>query len=278
VAAYVHRPLGPTRRLEGLVSAVQSVDAVECATDLEALILEDREIRRLQPRFNTVRQQRAPRFWIRRPPESPPRKGKQRAPMRLELSLGPTFSDGEFVGPFRNESLADQARLLARRVFALDTLRREKPDAYRVALQTAWAFLNGDMATAVARAQRGPSALLHALLDFDWPAALLPADPRVARYAVLRPTPAGIEAFLLDQGILQSWVVVAVEDAPIELADELLARTAPRTAAPDIDVVLRWFGAQRPPACLVHLPDDPLIAGDRLQDALLALADGFAQA
>src|SRR5207237_1635451 len=68
VAAYVHRPLGVTRRLEGLVNVVQSVHSVECATDLEALILEDREIRRLQPRFNTVRQQRAPRLWIRRPP------------------------------------------------------------------------------------------------------------------------------------------------------------------------------------------------------------------
>src|SRR5207237_6589043 len=44
MAAYVHRPLGPTRRLEGLASAVQSVDAHECQTDLEALVLEEREI------------------------------------------------------------------------------------------------------------------------------------------------------------------------------------------------------------------------------------------
>src|SRR6266852_2821175 len=88
VAAYVHRPLGTTRRLEGLVSAVQSVDSVECATDLEALILEDREIRRLQPRFPTVRQQRAPRVWIRLPPTPEGRPAQRNLALpRLELSL-----------------------------------------------------------------------------------------------------------------------------------------------------------------------------------------------
>jgi hypothetical protein len=280
VAAYVHRPIGITRRLEGLVSAVQSVDSVECATDLEALILEDREIRRLQPRFNTVRQQRAPRLWIRLPPPQPPTaKGKPRAPVRVELSLGPSFCDGEFVGPFRNESQADQARLLARGVFALDTLRRDNPDAYQAQLSAAWQFLNGDTDSAIIRARALPdhAALLRGLLSFDRTAALLPADPRLARYAVLRPTPSDIEGFLLDRGILQSWVTVAVDDAALELAPKLLAKASPRTHAEDVDVVLRWFGAQRPPACLVHLPDDPVVAADRIQDAALALADGFAQ-
>ena len=281
VAAYVHRPLGVTRRLEGLVGAVHSVDSVECATDLEALILEDREIRRLQPRFNTVRRARAPRVWIRLPlaPEtSRPGKVRQRAPVRLELSLGPTFSDGEFVGPFRNESLAQQARFVARRVFALDRLRRDAPASYAAQLAAAWRFLNGDTDTAIRYARHGSGALLRAVLGFDFPAALLPADPRVARYAVLRPTPDGIEGFLLDHGILQAWVVVPVDDAPTALAVKLLAKTAPRTGAEDRDVVLRWFGAQHPPACLVHLPDDPLAAADRLQDAALALADRLAQA
>jgi hypothetical protein len=35
VAAYVHRPLGATRRLEGLVGSVTAVDATVCATDLD---------------------------------------------------------------------------------------------------------------------------------------------------------------------------------------------------------------------------------------------------
>ncbi len=280
VAAYVHRPLGITRRLEGLVSAVQRVDSVECATDLEALILEDREIRRLQPRFNTVRQQRAPRLWIRLPPTPEARPGKrtQLAPVRLELSLGPADSVGEFVGPFRNESLAEQARLLARRVFALDTLRRDNSAEYAAQLTAAWAFLNGATDTAIERARRGPGALLRMVLDFDWPAALLPADPRVARYAVLRPTSTGIEGFRLEYGILQAWVVVPSDADATPLAAKLLAETTPRTGPEDRDVVLRWFGAQRPPACLVHLPDDPLAAADAIEDAVSALGDSFYQA
>jgi hypothetical protein len=284
VAAYVHRPLGATRRLEGLVSAVQSVDSVECATDLEASILEDREIRRLQPRFNTVRQQRAPRLWIRLPPAPAARPGmrKQRAPARLELSRGPTFAqdgaDGEFVGPFRNESLAEQARLLARRVFGLDALRRENPTAYASQLAAAWRFLNGHTDAARAAARHGPAALLRSVLDFDWPGALLPADPRVARYAVLRPTHSGIEGFVLDRGTLKAWVVVPLDaDAPAALVAKLLADAIPRTRPEDCDVVLRWFGAQRPPASLVHLSDDPQAAADRLQDAALALGDRLAQ-
>jgi hypothetical protein len=195
------------------------------------------------------------------------------------LSRGPADADGQFVGPFRNESLAERARLLARRVFALDRQRGDDPTSYAAQLASAWRFLNGDIDTAIAYAQRGPAALLRAVLNFDWSDAVLPADPRVARYAVLRPTPTGIEGFLLDAGILQTWVVVPFdEDPPTALTAKLLAKTAPRTGADDIDVVLHWFGAQRPPAYLVHLPDDPQAAADRLQDAALALADGFYRA
>src|SRR5436305_5077891 len=50
VQAYVHRPLGATRRLEGLTERVSAVDTTTCGSDLEALVLEDREIRRLHPR------------------------------------------------------------------------------------------------------------------------------------------------------------------------------------------------------------------------------------
>lgn len=277
MAAYVNRPLGATRRLEGLVSAVQSVDSVVCSTDLEALILEDREIRRLQPRFNTVRRQRTPRLWIRRRPRPEVRPGKRRlAPPRLELSLGPMHEGGhaEFVGPFRNESLAAQARLLARRIFALDTLRREDPVEYADRLDLAWLFLTGDTDTAVTHARHGPAALLRMLLDFDLPGALLPADPRIARYAVLRPTPTGIEGCLIERGVCMSWV--PPQDGR-QLGARLLADAVPRTTAEDVDVVLHWFGAQRPPAVLVHLPDDFAAAAEAIEDAALQLRSGLSQ-
>ena len=68
-------------------------------------------------------------------------------------------------------------------------------------------------------------------------------------------------------------MTVPFDDAPTDLAARLLAEAAPRTNPEDRDVVLRWFGAQRPPAGLIHLPDDPLAAADRLQAAALALGE-----
>jgi DNA polymerase III epsilon subunit-like protein len=278
VGSYVHRPLGATRRLEGLASAVQTVHTAECQTDLEALVLEDREIRRLQPRFNTVRQQRAVRLWIRLPPW--PIKPRLAAP-RLELASGPEAGPGEYVGPFRNEALAEQARSLARGVFDLDGLRRLDVQRYVKILPRAWAFLRGDgldealvlardqHARAVARGDVRAIAQAEQRLalvrDYSPTALLLPADPRAARYAVVR----GAEVFVLEGAVLVGWDVLEPDDSPATV----LAQRVPRTTTDDVQVVLRWFGAQRN-AHLVHLPqDDEVVAADLISDAL---ADMFA--
>jgi DNA polymerase III epsilon subunit-like protein len=270
VAAYVHRPLGPTRRLEGLVGSVNAVDTTLRQTDLEALILEDREIRRLQPRFNTVRRQRTPRYWIHLPAAS---QGKKLAPPRLGLSSGPDSDDGEFVGPFRNESLAEHARKLARDVFELDALRRARSTEYRSRLAAAWRFLHGDSAEAETLARRRGVMLLRKVLAFDVAAMQLPADPRRARYGVIRPMPPrGVEAFLLERAICIAWGVLEAQGDVPTFARALLETAQPRTRPEDADVVLRWFGAQRPPAQLVWLPDDDCLgASDAIEDAVYAL-------
>ena len=274
MAAYVHRPLGPTRRLEGLAGAVDAVDATTCATDLEALVLEDRQIRGLLPRFNTVRQQRTARVWIRRPPWPPPTSGKRKpAAPRLELSLGPSTLDGEFVGPFRNETAAQQARLLAREVFDLDHLRRGEAAEYARRLSLAWAFLNGDSAAAEDLARRHSTRLLRAVLAFDVRAHLLPADPREAAYAVIRPGPARTEGFVVDRGVLRGWTVLEHDDLR-QFAANLLTQDEARTAPEDVDVVLRWLGAQRAPARLVCLPAEHDAALDAVVDAALCLLAG----
>ena len=105
---------------------------------------------------------------------------------------------------------------------------------------------------------------------------LLPADPREASYAVVRPGPSGIEGFLIDRGVCRAWSVLHDDDVS-QFAADLLAAAEPRTEPEDIDVVLRWFGAQRPPALLVHLPQDPLDAADAIEAAALALADRLVQ-
>ena len=132
VAAYVHRPLGATRRLEGLVGAVHAVDSTACATDLEALVLEDREIRRLAAALqHGSPAARAAVVDSLAAASRAASRQRQPAPDDSSRALGPVSgSTGEFVGPFRNEALADSARLLARRVFDLDALRRANAEAY----------------------------------------------------------------------------------------------------------------------------------------------------
>jgi hypothetical protein len=279
LAAYINRPLGVTRRLEGLVGSVEAVDSTVCATDLEALVLEDRQIRSLQPRYNTVRKQRTPRLWIRLPPVPAPRRGKrQPVPRRLELSLGPGSNDGDFVGPFRNETIAEQARLLARAVFELDTSRHGDPHDYEQRLRLAWRFLRigGQSEPAEACARRRSSRLLREVLAFDPQAMLLPADPREATYVVVRPGQSGIEGFFIDRGVFRAWSVLDGNDAN-KFATDLLTTAEPRTGPEDVDVVLRWFGAQRPPALLLHLPQDPFEAADAIEAATLTLADRLVQ-
>ena len=268
LADYVHRPLGPTRHLEGLVAAVDAVDTTTCATDLEALVLEDRQIRRLLPRFNTVRRQRAPRLWVRYPPWplSTGRKRERAAP-RLELSAGPAAAEGAFVGPFRNEAAAERARRLAREVFDLDRLRQTDRAAYARRLPLAWAFLNGDSSGAEGAARGRSTRLLRAVLSFDVRSQLLPADPRDARYAVVRPGPNGIEGCVLDRGVLCAWTVLDDDDAA-RFAHQLLAGGEPKTTPEDVDVVVRWFGAQRPPARLICLPDEPQAAAEAIEEAV----------
>jgi DNA polymerase III epsilon subunit-like protein len=269
VAAYVHRPLGATRRLEGLVGSVEAVDTTRCQNDLEALILEDREIRRLQPRFNTVRQQRTPRFWIRQPPQRLSVRGRPLAPPRLELSSGPRQAAvaGEFVGPFRNEMLAEQARLLAREVFELDLLWRIRAPAYAERLNQAWRFLRGESDAAETLARTHSVAQLRKVIAFDVRSMLLPDDPRWARYCVVRPGQAGIEGFVLDAARLQGWAVFDEDDA-FEFARKLVEDRVVRTQPEDADVVLRWFGAQRPPARVLLLPDDALAAAEAICGAV----------
>jgi DNA polymerase III epsilon subunit-like protein len=272
VAAYVHRPLGATRRLEGLVGTVEAVEPTVAATDLDALVLEAREIRRLQPRFNTARQQATPRLWIRLPPLPAPRRGKrQLAARRLEASRGPVaVAEGEFVGPFRTETTAEQVRALARAVFDLDRLRGADLAAYEARLAEAWAFLHGQRDEAERSARTRSLALLRQVLAFDVEALLLPADPHHARFAVVRSTPFGVEALLIDRGLFAAYATDREDDAAA-LAGALLSTQAPRSETSDAAVVVRWLGAQRPPALVVHLPDEPQAAREAIEDATEAV-------
>jgi DNA polymerase-3 subunit epsilon len=278
VEAYIHRPLGATRRLEGLVDTVDAVDPTTCATDLEALVLESRQIQQLQPRFNTARQQHLARLWIRLPPLLEDQPGKRnRRPRRLELSVGPDQDSGEFVGPFRNETVAESCRHLARQVFELDQLRLADPGPYATRLDLAWRFLSGEVQVAEPLARARSVRLLRAVLDASIPELLLPADPRLACYAVIRRSDGGgLEGLRIDRGIFCGYAVATDDWSAV--ARQLLVPAAPRTELADVPVVLRWLGAQRPPASrLVLIDPDPLVAADALEVATRSVVADWAR-
>jgi DNA polymerase III subunit epsilon len=293
LSAYVDRPLAP-RRLEGLADAVRSVQAEVLPSDLEALIAEDREIRRLRPRFNTQRQVRGRPTWIRlRAPPAPRRGRRQLARVRLELCEADDAAQARHLGPFPNPAEARAARDLARALFGLDRARAEAPpDAYADLLEIAWSFLAGDAEAGLAAARQG-QALASAARDHDaarrWagllvaardyaPAALvLPADPRRARFVVGRAGDQGIELFLVDRGILTGRrTFVGGEPAPFAAA--LLREAAPLTSIDDAPVVLRWLGAQHRPGRVRLVPDADAEAVHVVRDVLTEILDAVAAA
>ena len=115
--------------------------------------------------------------------------------------------------------------------------------------------------------------LLKRVLAYAPHHLILPADPAQARFAVLRPTPGDdgqLEVFVLDCAVLVGQAVVSPAD--VVALDEVLSTPSPRTEPADRDVVLRWLGAQRAPARLVHLPPDPEAAVTALLEASAAVA------
>ena len=52
VSSYYAQPLGYRRKMDGLLESVRALDTIVTGTELQALILEDRLIKRHQPRFN----------------------------------------------------------------------------------------------------------------------------------------------------------------------------------------------------------------------------------
>lgn len=269
LAAYTSRPLGPTRRLEGLAEAVATIEPLVFASDLEALVQEQRQIRALLPRYNTQRQVHAWRTWLRldvRPAVT--KRGRPRALPRIQLRHELADDGASYLGPFRNSGSARGARNLARALFQLDRLPVSDPASYLDRLQTAWRFLAGDLETGIAAAQaqlRGAAGrgdydairswrhLLRRASAYDLGQLTWPADPRLTRFAVMREDGPGREVFVIDRGYLTLHVRVDATNGG-EMLAALVENARPVTQEEDVEVVLQWLGAQQPPARWIHLP------------------------
>lgn len=289
VASYSGRPIGPTRRLEGLADAVRSIEVQVCANELEASIEEDRRIRALRPRFNTQRERGRYALWVCLPPLPVRKKGRRApAPRRLLVRDSEEGSAAQYVGPYRGKEAAQRACKLAREVFDLDAARLGGDrDAYEERLQAAWSFLQGHAEDAVARArarlgaavadrdERGVRCwrgVLRAVLRYDPSSNWLPADPRLSRYLVIRPErgDAGVEVYLLDRARLVGYEVFEEEIDPdvggawIEGA----ISGEPRTSAEEAPLALRWLSGLRADARLLLVGEDVRVAGQALSAAV----------
>jgi len=295
LTAYTSRPLAATRRLEGLAETVHSVDTDISESELEALILEQHEIERLQPRFNLQRQLHPWRTWIRLPaaiPEETLPRRRRRARVRLELcETHDTGNDARCLGPFRTATGARGARDLVRVIFQLDDARQHAADEdYARVLDDAWRFLTGDTEPGIEMVRRR-LALAHGARDFAaqrrWQRVLaaahsytlatllLPAEPRHARYVVARPGPGGVEVYLLDRGILVGRRTF-VAGEPARFAAALLAELQPLTGPASVDLVVRWMVSQRSTARVLLVPDDKTGAMLAVHQALAAVLDASA--
>ena len=242
----VHRPLGATRRLEGLADEVERVESALCATDLEALILEDREIRRLEPRFNTYGAERAPRMWMRLERSQSSRRPATRttAGARTAGALQSPASVGQETlvlfetrwrptGPNAGaRGVRPRSRPPHRHARALCRVAEPGVGDSCAVRRGAMELVRHRHASAVAMADhtaaRRWSRVLAAVRDYDPSTLLLPADPRESRYAVLRPSLMGIEGLLVERGMLfGSYTLENLETADfLGFASQLLSRAS----------------------------------------------------
>ncbi len=111
VQSYFRHNIGHTEKVKSLVKSIHSLDFTETETELSALLLEAREVRRLQPHFNSqlknFRKYPFLKLWDRDGYPS------------LTWCYDIEEDGGEYFGPFRSRSAVENAVDLINRLFQL---------------------------------------------------------------------------------------------------------------------------------------------------------------
>lgn len=111
VQSYFRHNIGHTEKVKSLVKMIHSLDYTETETELSALLLEAREIRRLQPHFNSklknFRKYPFLKLW-----------GKDGFPA-ISWCYDMEEDGGEYFGPFRSRYAVENAVDLINRLFLL---------------------------------------------------------------------------------------------------------------------------------------------------------------
>jgi DNA polymerase-3 subunit epsilon len=116
VGSYYSQPLGYTRKMDGLLESIASIEVRVVGSELEALMLESQLIKRYQPKYNKVMRSHEQYPYIKIDLASPwPR-----------ILLAPEWkNDGaRYFGPYRNRGASRQVVDLLNKHFQLRTCTR----------------------------------------------------------------------------------------------------------------------------------------------------------
>ncbi|MEZ4531983.1 MAG: exonuclease domain-containing protein [Thermomicrobiales bacterium] len=116
VSSYYSQPLGYTRKMDGLLESISTIEVSVVGSELEALLLESQLIKRYQPKYNKIMRSHEQYPFIKIDFASPwPR-----------IMLAPEWkNDGaRYFGPYRNRAAARQVVDLLNKHFQLRTCTR----------------------------------------------------------------------------------------------------------------------------------------------------------
>ncbi len=176
LASYYNQPLGYTRKMDGLLQCVREIETRVLGSELEALLVESRLIKELQPRYNVQLRNYEHYPFIK--------VDVQHAYPRFYATRDVSADGARYFGPFRSGRIVDATIELIQKIFPVRTCTRSLPPAaaasdpclryhlkrcpgpcrgelnadtraaYQAAVEEACAFLGGDRADLVDRLKR----------------------------------------------------------------------------------------------------------------------------
>jgi DNA polymerase-3 subunit epsilon len=119
LASYYNQPLGYTRKMDGLLQSVREIEVRVLGSELEALLIESRLIKELQPRYNVQ---------LRNYEHYPFIKVDVQHTFPRVYATREVAADGaRYYGPFRSGRIVDATIELLQRVFPIRTCTRGLP-------------------------------------------------------------------------------------------------------------------------------------------------------
>ncbi|HEX6121562.1 MAG TPA: exonuclease domain-containing protein, partial [Ktedonobacterales bacterium] len=119
LASYYNQPLGYTRKMDGLLQSVREIETRELGSELEALLVESRLIKQLQPRYNVQ---------LRNYELYPFIKVDVQHPFPRFYATREVSPDGaRYFGPFRSQRIVETTIELLQRILPLRTCTRALP-------------------------------------------------------------------------------------------------------------------------------------------------------